>query len=134
MNLICLIGINIFSFDGEEKFNRIVSKTPENQENQDYAVFGYKPSGDINPPSLNEIDGQTPLDQLEKDVLHQAEFDEPQLEENFEFKELLESTKTMMDSLINIEKQQPSDLNYSLFLNSTTNDDKKLQLDTVSEV
>ena len=96
-------------------------------------TFSSKPSGDINPASLNEIDGQTNPDQLEKDAL-QADFDEPQLEENFEFNELLESTKTMIDSLINVEKQKPSDLNYSLFLNSTTNENKKLQLDTVSEV
>jgi len=56
------------------------------------------------------------------------------LEENLQINELLESTRSMMESLINLEKNSPSDINLESYIKGITNEEKNREYDIISEV
>ncbi len=56
------------------------------------------------------------------------------LEENLQINDLLESTRSMMESLINLEKNSPSDINLESYIKGITNEEKNREYDIISEV
>jgi len=93
------------------------------------------PLGDTHPDPGNDLDGDIKGEEEKGPVDFEGEDIEVEsFEENLQINELLESTRTMMESLIQLEKNSPSDLDLESYIKGITNEEKNREYDIISEI